>query len=312
MTILVAGGSGLVGSAVVRTLRQANRNVIGISSNDVNLLDREKTFSFIQDLKPIAIIDAAAKVGGIGGNNAYPVEFLSQNLQIQTNLMDAAHNANVDKFVFLGSSCIYPKESPQPIKEEYLLTGELEQTNSAYAIAKISGIELIRSYRKEFGHKWISLMPTNLYGPNDNFDLENGHVLPALIRKFVEAQRSESREVTAWGTGTPLREFLYVEDLARAVILCLDRYDDAQHINVGTAEEISIKHLAEKIASKVGFKGKILWDNDKPDGTLRKVLDNQKILNLGWKPMISLDEGLTKTIEWYKQTKKFQSIQNKK
>ena len=305
MTILVAGGSGLVGSAVVRTLRQANRNVIGISSNDVNLLDREKTFSFIQDLKPIAIIDAAAKVGGIGGNNAYPVEFLSQNLQIQTNLMDAAHNANVDKFVFLGSSCIYPKESPQPIKEEYLLTGELEQTNSAYAIAKISGIELIRSYRKEFGHKWISLMPTNLYGPNDNFDLENGHVLPALIRKFVEAQRSESREVTAWGTGTPLREFLYVEDLARAVILCLDRYDDAQHINVGTAEEISIKHLAEKIASKVGFKGKILWDNNKPDGTFRKVLDNQKILNLGWKPMISLDEGLTKTIEWYKQTKKF-------
>jgi len=305
MTILVAGGSGLVGSAVVRTLRQANRNVIGISSNDVNLLDREKTFSFIQDLKPIAIIDAAAKVGGIGGNNAYPVEFLSQNLQIQTNLMDAAHNANVDKFVFLGSSCIYPKESPQPIKEEYLLTGELEQTNSAYAIAKISGIELIRSYRKEFGHKWISLMPTNLYGPNDNFDLENGHVLPAMIRKFVEAQRFESKEVTAWGTGTPLREFLYVEDLARAVILCLDRYDDAQHINVGTAEEISIKHLAEKIASKVGFKGKILWDNNKPDGTFRKVLDNQKILNLGWKPLISLDEGLTKTIEWYKQTKKF-------
>jgi GDP-L-fucose synthase len=305
MTILVAGGSGLVGSAVVRTLRQANRNVIGISSNDVNLLDREKTFSFIQDLKPIAIIDAAAKVGGIGGNNAYPVEFLSQNLQIQTNLMDAAHNANVDKFVFLGSSCIYPKESPQPIKEEYLLTGELEQTNSAYAIAKISGIELIRSYRKEFGHKWISLMPTNLYGPNDNFDLENGHVLPAMIRKFVEAQRFESKEVTAWGTGTPLREFLYVEDLARAVILCLDRYDDAQHINVGTAEEISIKHLAEKIASKVGFKGKILWDNNKPDGTFRKVLDNQKILNLGWKPIISLDEGLTKTIEWYKQTKKF-------
>ena len=305
MTILVAGGSGLVGSAVVRTLRQANRNVTGISSNDVNLLDREKTFSFIQDLKPIAIIDAAAKVGGIGGNNAYPVEFLSQNLQIQTNLMDAAHNANVDKFVFLGSSCIYPKESPQPIKEEYLLTGELEQTNSAYAIAKISGIELIRSYRKEFGHKWISLMPTNLYGPNDNFDLENGHVLPAMIRKFVEAQRSESKEVTAWGTGTPLREFLYVEDLARAVILCLDRYDDAQHINVGTAEEISIKHLAEKIASKVGFKGKILWDNNKPDGTFRKVLDNQKILNLGWKPITSLDEGLTKTIEWYKQTKKF-------
>ena len=305
MTILVAGGSGLVGSAIVSEFKRLNRDVIGISSKDVNLLDRNKTFEYINDLKPTAIIDSAAKVGGIGGNNSFPVEFLSQNLQIQTNLMDAAHAAKVDKFVFLGSSCIYPKVCPQPIKEEYLLTGELEQTNSAYAIAKISGIELIRSYRKEYGHRWISLMPTNLYGPNDNFDLENGHVLPVLIRKFVEAQQTNAEEVIAWGTGTPLREFLHVEDLARAVLLCLDKYDDSQHINVGTAEEISIKNLAEKIANKAGFKGKIVWNKNKPDGTLRKVLDNRKILDLGWKPQISLDEGLTKTIEWYAQTKKF-------
>jgi GDP-L-fucose synthase len=305
MTILVAGGSGLVGSAIVRELKRLNQDVIGISSKDVDLLDRNKTFEFIKNLKPTAIIDSAAKVGGIGGNNSYPVEFLSQNLQIQTNLMDAAHAAKVDKFVFLGSSCIYPKVCAQPIKEEYLLTGELEQTNSAYAIAKISGIELIRSYRKEYGHRWISLMPTNLYGPNDNFDLENGHVLPVLIRKFVEAQRTNAEEVIAWGTGTPLREFLHVEDLARAVFLCLNNYDDSQHINVGTAEEISIKNLAEKIANKVGFTGKIVWNKNKPDGTLRKVLDNRRILDLGWKPLISLDEGITKTIEWYVQTKKF-------
>ena len=305
MTILVAGGSGLVGSAIVRELKRLNQDVIGISSKDVDLLDRNKTFEFIKNLKPTAIIDSAAKVGGIGGNNSYPVEFLSQNLQIQTNLMDAAHAARVDKLVFLGSSCIYPKVCAQPIKEEYLLTGELEQTNSAYAIAKISGIELIRSYRKEYGHRWISLMPTNLYGPNDNFDLENGHVLPVLIRKFVEAQRTNAVEVIAWGTGTPLREFLHVEDLARAVFLCLNKYDDSQHINVGTAEEISIKNLAEKIANKVGFTGKIVWNKNKPDGTLRKVLDNRRILDLGWKPLISLDEGITKTIEWYMQTKKF-------
>ena len=305
MTILVAGGSGLVGSAIVRELKRLNQEVIGISSKDVDLLDRSKTFEYINDLKPTAIIDSAAKVGGIGGNNSYPVEFLSQNLQIQTNLMDAAHIAKIEKFVFLGSSCIYPKSCPQPIKEEYLLTGELEETNSAYAIAKISGIELIRSYRKEYGHKWISLMPTNLYGPNDNFDLENGHVLPVLIRKFVEAQRTNAEEVIAWGTGTPLREFLHVEDLARAVLLCLDKYDDARHINIGTAEEISIKNLAEKIADKVGFKGKIVWNKNKPDGTIRKVLDNRRILDLGWKPIISLDEGLTKTIDWYMHSKKF-------
>ena len=303
MTILVAGGSGLVGSAIVRELKQLNKDVIGISSKDVDLLDRDKTFEFVNNLKPSAIIDSAAKVGGIGGNNSYPVEFLSQNLQIQSNLMDAAHAAKVSKFVFLGSSCIYPRDCAQPIKEEYLLTGELEQTNSAYAVAKIAGIELIKSYRREYGYKWISVMPTNLYGPNDNFDLENGHVLPVLIRKFIEAKRSSNGKVTLWGSGSPLREFLHVDDLAKAVVLCMDKYDDSKQINVGSGQEVSIKDLAGKISKAVGFNGEISWDSSKPDGTMRKVLDSSKIANLGWKPLISLDQGIASTVEWYLQNK---------
>jgi len=303
MTILVAGGSGLVGSAIVRELQRLNKDVIGISSKDVDLLDRNKTFEFINNLKPVAIIDSAAKVGGIGGNNSFPVEFLSQNLQIQSNLMDAAHAAKVSKFVFLGSSCIYPKDCAQPIKEEYLLTGALEQTNSAYAVAKIAGIELIKSYRKEYGYKWISVMPTNMYGPNDNFDLENGHVLPVLIRKFIEAKRSDSGKVTLWGSGKPLREFLHVDDLAKAVVLCLDKYDDSQQINIGSGQEVSIKDLAGKISKAVGFSGEISWDSSKPDGTMRKILDSSKIANLGWKPLISLDQGIASTVEWYLQNK---------
>ena len=303
MTILVAGGSGLVGSAIVRELKQLNKDVIGISSKDVDLLDRNKTFEFINNLKPAAIIDSAAKVGGIGGNNSYPVEFLSQNLQIQSNLMDAAHAAKVSKFVFLGSSCIYPRDCAQPIKEEYLLTGALEQTNSAYAVAKIAGIELIKSYRKEYGYKWISVMPTNMYGPNDNFDLENGHVLPVLIRKFIEAKRSGIGKVILWGSGSPLREFLHVDDLAKAVLLCMDKYDDSNQINVGSGQEVSIKDLADKISEAVGFNGEISWDSSKPDGTMRKVLDSSKIANLGWKPLISLDQGIASTVEWYLQNK---------
>jgi GDP-L-fucose synthase len=303
MTILVAGGSGLVGSAIVRELKRLNQDVIGISSKDVDLLDRSKTFEFINNLKPTAIIDSAAKVGGIGGNNSYPVEFLSQNLQIQSNLMDAAHAVKVSKFVFLGSSCIYPRDCAQPIKEEYLLTGALEQTNSAYAVAKIAGIELIKSYRKEYGYKWISVMPTNMYGPNDNFDLENGHVLPVLIRKFVEAKQSGSGKVTLWGSGSPLREFLHVDDLAKAVVLCMDKYDDSKQINVGSGQEVSIKDLADKISKAVGFKGEISWDSSKPDGTMRKVLDSSKIAKLGWKPLISLDQGIASTVEWYLQNK---------
>jgi len=303
MTILVAGGSGLVGSAIVRELKRLNQKVTGISSKEVDLLDRSKTFEFINNLKPTAIVDSAAKVGGIGGNNSYPVEFLSQNLQIQSNLMDAAHAAKVSKFVFLGSSCIYPRDCAQPIKEEYLLTGELEQTNSAYAVAKIAGIELIKSYRKEYGYKWISVMPTNMYGPNDNFDLENGHVLPVLIRKFIEAKRSGIGKVTLWGSGSPLREFLHVDDLAKAVVLCMDKYDDSKQINIGSGQEVSIKDLADKISKAVGFSGEIIWDSSKPDGTMRKVLDSSKIANLGWKPLIPLDQGIASTVEWYLQNK---------
>jgi GDP-L-fucose synthase len=303
MTILVAGGTGLVGSAIVRELKRVNKDVVGISSKDVNLLDRDKTFAYIKNINPTVIIDAAAKVGGIGGNNSFPVEFLTQNLQIQSNLMDAAHAAKTEKFVFLGSSCIYPRNCPQPIKEDYLLTGELEQTNSAYAIAKIAGIELIKSYRKEYGYKWISVMPTNLYGPNDNFDLENGHVLPVLVRKFIEAKKSDSSEVILWGSGSPFREFLHVDDLARAVLICIEKYDDAQQINVGSGLEVTIKDLAGKIATIVGYSGRIVWDANKPDGTPRKVLDITKVSNLGWKPTISLDQGIAATVEWYLENK---------
>ena len=303
MTILVAGGSGLVGSAIVRELNRLGKNVVGISSKDVDLLNRKETFKFVKELSPKVIIDAAAKVGGIGGNNAYPVEFLTQNIQIQSNLMDAAHEAKVEKFVFLGSSCIYPRVCPQPIKEEYILTGELEKTNSAYAVAKIAGLELIKSYRKEYGHKWITAMPTNLYGPNDNFDLETSHVLPALIRKFVEGARNNAKFVELWGTGTPLREFLHVDDLAKALLVCLDSYDSSEHINIGSGVEISIKDLAIKISKASNFQGEIIWNNTKPDGTPRKVLDITKIKSLGWTPQIDLDAGITKTVQWYQENK---------
>jgi GDP-L-fucose synthase len=303
VTILVAGGSGLVGSAIVRELKKVKKDVIGITSADLNLLDRDKTFSFVRNLQPSTIIDAAAKVGGIGGNTAFPVDFLSQNIQIQSNLMDAAHFAGVKNFLFLGSSCIYPKTCPQPIKEEYILTGELEETNSAYAVAKIAGIELIKSYRKQYGYPWISVMPTNLYGPNDNFDLETSHVLPALIRKFVDAEINNSKEVTLWGSGDPLREFLHVDDLAKGILVCLEKYDDPIPINIGSGSEISIKDLAILIADQIGFSGEIIWDLSRPDGTLRKVLDISKISKLGWKPTIDLKEGIRMTIEWFLQNK---------
>ena len=303
MKFLVAGGSGLVGSAIVRELKLNSKEVIGISSKDLNLLDRAKTFTYIKNLQPDVIIDAAGRVGGIGENNAFPVEFLSENLQIQSNLMDAAHEAKIKKFIFLGSSCIYPRNCDQPIKEEYLLTGELEQTNSAYAIAKIAGIELIKSYRKQYGYSWISIMPTNLYGPNDNFDLEAGHVLPALIRKFIEAKKSNANTVNLWGTGKPRREFLHVDDLAKAIIVCLDNYDADQQINIGTGIDLTVAELAEKIAKNTGFAGSINWDVDREDGTPQKVLDIQKITNLGWKPTINLDQGIKLTVEWYLENK---------
>jgi GDP-L-fucose synthase len=303
MTILVAGATGLVGSAIVRELDRCGKPNTGISSKDVDLLDRAATFKFVKEFKPSAVIDAAARVGGIGANNAQPVEFLTQNIQIQSNLMDAAHEAGVKNFVFLGSSCIYPKNSAQPIKEEYIMTGELESTNSAYAIAKIAGLELIKAYRKQFGHKWISVMPTNLYGPNDNFDLHNSHVFPALIRKFVDAKKTNASSVTLWGTGNPKREFLHVDDLAKAVLICLEKYDSDQHINIGSGEDLSIKDLAIKVSKAAGFTGEVIWDSSKPDGTPRKVLDVTKIKNLGWKPSISLDEGIAQTIQWYQENK---------
>jgi GDP-L-fucose synthase len=303
MTILVAGATGLAGSAIVRELTRIGRPVVGISSKDVDLLNRNATFNYLNKLKPNAVIDAAAKVGGISANNSYPVEFLSENIRIQTNLIDAAHSANVEKFIFLASSCVYPKSCPQPIKEEYVLTGALESTNSAYAIAKLAGIELIKAYRKEFGHKWISVMPTNLYGPNDNFDLESSHVFPALIRKFIEAKKSNASSVDLWGTGKPRREFLHVDDLAKAIIVCLDGYDSGQQINIGTGIDLTIAALAEKIAENIGFLGSINWDVAREDGTPQKVLDIQKITNLGWKPTINLDQGIKLTVEWYLENK---------
>jgi len=303
MTILVAGATGLAGSAIVRELTRIGKPVVGISSKDVDLLDRNATFNYLNKLKPNAVINAAAKVGGISANNSYPVEFLSENIRIQTNLIDAAHSAKVEKFVFLASSCVYPKNCPQPIKEEYVLTGALESTNSAYAIAKLAGIELIKAYRKEFGHRWISVMPTNLYGPNDNFDLESSHVFPALIRKFTEAKKSNANSVKLWGTGKPRRELLHVDDLAKAVIVCLDNYDADQQINIGTGIDLTVAELAEKIAKITGFLGSINWDMAREDGTPQKVLDIQKITNLGWKPTINIDQGIKLTVEWYLENK---------
>ena len=303
MTILVAGATGLAGSAIIRELTRIGKPVVGVSSKDVDLLDRNATFNYLNELKPSAVIDAAAKVGGISANNNYPVEFLSENIRIQTNLIDAAHSAKVEKFVFLASSCVYPKNCPQPIKEEYVLTGVLESTNSAYAIAKLAGIELIKAYRKEFGHRWISVMPTNLYGPYDNFDLESSHVFPALIRKFIEAKKSDANKINLWGTGKPRREFLHVDDLAKAIIVCLDNYDADQQINIGTGIDLTVAELAEKIAKNTGFTGSINWDAAREDGTPQKVLDIQKITNLGWKPKINLDQGIKLTVEWYLENK---------
>ena len=301
MTIVVAGGTGLAGSAIVRAYQAAGEEVIPVGRKVVDLLDRDATFRFIKDANPSLVIDAAAKVGGIGANNSYPVEFLADNLRIQNNLMEAAHAADVEKFIFLGSSCIYPRDCAQPIKEEYLLTGPLEETNSAYAVAKIAGIELIKSFRKEYGRKWISMMPTNLYGPGDNFELAGSHVLPAFIRRFIEAAEKGASVETLWGTGSPKREFLHVDDLAQAVLHLGSNYDSPEHINIGTGEDLSIKELAELVADLAGFKGDIAWDSSKPDGTPRKVLDISKARALGWAPKISLRDGVASTITWYNE-----------
>ena len=296
----MAGSTGLAGSAICNSFLNLGYEVIGINRSVIDLQNEAETIEFIQDMKPVFVIDAAAKVGGINANNLNPVEFLVSNLQIQQNLMLASHKAGVKKFVFLGSSCIYPRDCQQPIKEEYLMTGPLESTNSSYAVAKIAGIELVNSYRKQYGHPWISLMPTNLYGPGDNFELENSHVLPALIRRFVEAVDDSTKTITLWGDGTPLREFLHVDDLAKAVVIATEKYNDALHLNIGSGQEISIKGLATTISEIAGYKGRVEWNSNMPSGTPRKFLNSTRMTSLGWEPQISLQTGIGSTIDWYR------------
>jgi GDP-L-fucose synthase len=299
-TIYVAGHRGLVGSAIARKIDEHGHDTwIGRTRSELDLLDRSAVFDFLGETTPDAVIVAAAKVGGIAANSAYPVDFLTDNVQIQSNLMDGAHAAGVPRLLFLGSSCIYPKFAPQPIHEDSLLTGPLEPTNDAYAIAKIAGIRLADGYRSQFGRDWVSAMPTNIYGPGDNFDLETSHVLPALLRRFHEAKLAGAESVTLWGTGVALREFLYSEDLAEAVLHLLDHYSEPGPINVGFGEDISIKELATIIAGVVGFTGEIHWDPSKPDGTPRKILDSGRIRALGWEPKVGLHEGIRRSYEWY-------------
>jgi GDP-L-fucose synthase len=300
LRIYVAGHRGLVGSAIVRQIEKDSvHSWLGKTRTELDLLDRRAVFDFLAIEKPEAVVVAAAKVGGIVANSTYPVKFLSENLQIETNLLDGAHAGGVERLLFLGSSCVYPKFASQPIKEEYLLTGELEKTNEPYALAKIAGLKLVQAYRQEHGHRWISAMPTNLYGPGDNFDLQNSHVLPAMIRKFHEAKLSNAQSVSLWGSGTPRREFLHSEDLARASIFLLENYDDDVAINVGFGEDFSIKELAEMVSEIVGFTGLVEWDKSKPDGTPRKLLDTSRISDLGWKPIIQLPDGIRATYDWY-------------
>jgi GDP-L-fucose synthase len=298
--IFVAGHKGLVGSALTRRLEADGfSNLIKRDRSQLDLRNEPAVREFFSREKPDVVIFAAAKVGGIKANNDYPVEFLLDNLQIQNNVIAAAHESGARKLLFLGSSCIYPKQAPQPIPESALLSGPLEPTNEAYAIAKIAGIKLCQSYAREYGANFVSAMPTNLYGPNDNFDLESSHVLAALLRKAHEAKMSGTSELVVWGTGKPRREFLHVDDLASACLFLLQKYDSPEIINVGCGEDISIRELAELICDVVGFKGKLGWDSTKPDGTPRKLLDIAKLRNLGWKPSISLRDGIARTYDWF-------------
>jgi GDP-L-fucose synthase len=301
-TIYVAGHRGLAGSAIWRHLENEGfSNLVGFTSSELDLTNRPAVLEMMARIKPDVVIDAAAKVGGIHANDTYPAEFLSDNLQIQLNVMDAAHQAGVARLLFLGSSCIYPKFAEQPIKESSLLTGALEETNSAYGIAKIAGILQVQSMRKQYGHRWISAMPTNLYGPNDNYHPENSHVLAAFIRRFHEAKMSGAESVTIWGTGSPLREFMHVDDLASAVVFLLENYDDPETINVGSGQEISISDLAVLVATTVGFEGSIDHDLLQPDGTPRKMLDSSRLHALGWKPRWELPQGIADAYEWFVQ-----------
>ena len=293
MKIYVAGHRGLVGSAIVRAIERSDQHTwIGRVRTELDLLDRKAVFDFIESEKPDWVVIAAAKVGGIRANSEFPVQFLSENLQIETNLLDACHASNIRRVLFLGSSCIYPKMCPQPINEDYLLTGPLEPTNEAYALAKIAGLKLVQAYRAQYEHDWISAMPTNLYGPGDNFDLKNSHVLPALVRKFHEAKKQGVPEVTLWGSGSALREFLHADDLATACLHLLENYSGDIALNVGSGREVSIKELANLIAEIVGYSGRIAWDVNMPDGTPRKFLDTTRISETGWTPEVSLENGI--------------------
>lgn len=298
--IYVAGHRGLVGSAILQLLQQQGyTNLIYRTHNELDLTDQQAVKIFFDQEQPEYVFLAAAKVGGILANNTYPADFIYVNLQIQNNVIHQSYIHGVKKLCFLGSSCIYPKLAPQPMKEEYLLTGKLEATNEPYAIAKIAGIKMVQSYNRQYGTDYISVMPTNLYGPNDNFDLLHSHVLPALIRKFVEAKEQNAPSVVLWGTGTPRREFLYVEDMADACIFLMNTYSGSEFVNIGTGEDITILELANMIKNEVGYTGSLGFDTTKPDGTPRKLLDVSKVHSLGWRAKVSLHEGLKKTIEWY-------------
>lgn len=309
--IYVAGHRGLVGSAILRKLQaDGYTNLVYKTSQELDLRDKNQVDEFFAEEKPEYVFLAAAKVGGIVANNEFPADFIRDNLMIQTNVIDAAYRNGVKKLLFLGSTCIYPKFAPQPLKEEYLLTGELEPTNEPYAIAKIAGIKMCESYNRQYGTKYISVMPTNLYGPNDNFDLHTSHVLPALIRKFHEAKENNAPYVEVWGTGTPRREFLYSDDLGDACVFLMNHYEDNEIVNVGVGKDIPIKELAEKIKDVVGYQGEIKFDTSKPDGTPRKLVDVSKINALGWKASISLEEGLQKVYQWFLDNVALKQINN--
>lgn len=302
--VFVAGHRGLVGSAIWRKLEESGfTNLIGRTSAELDLKNRDAVFEFMKNEQPKYVVLAAAKVGGILANDTYPADFLSENLQIQVNAMDAAAEIGVERLLFLGSSCIYPKFAPQPITEDALMTGHLETTNDAYAIAKIAGIFQVQATRRQFGLPWISAMPTNLYGPNDNFSPAASHVLPALIRRYDEAAAARTKSVTNWGTGNPRREFLHVDDLADACLFLLENYDGPEQVNVGTGTDVTIREIAMTIAELVGFEGETKWDTSKPDGTPQKLLDVSRLAEIGWRSEISLEEGLRQTIAWYRENR---------
>lgn len=303
--IYVAGHRGLVGSAIVKNLQEKGyKNIVERTHSELDLINQNSVNKFFEEEKPEYVFLAAAKVGGIHANNVYPADFIYDNLMIQNNVIKAAHDNKVKKLLFLGSTCIYPKMAPQPIKEEYLLSGYLESTNEAYAVAKIAGLEMCKFFKRQYGDNFISCMPTNLYGPNDNFDLNNSHVMPALIRKFHEAKEMNLPEVKVWGTGKPLREFLYVEDMADACVFLMESYDGEEHVNIGTGEEISIMELAELIKRTVGYEGELIFDTSKPDGTPRKLTDVSKLHSLGWKHRVELEEGVKLAYMWFEKNYK--------